>query len=196
VEREDKLKAFSKELALIKTPKQNRFAGWCIGELPDYFFTIPASSTGKYHPKYATGDGGLLRHTQAAVRIAYTLLGTETFGKKYTQEQKDMILVALIIHDGAKKGLPEGKHTANDHPNVICEYLEDKYKLDDAKSKTTNDVSSGARKVIYGMIRSHMGQWDADGTLPKPETSGQGFVHLCDYLASRKMLEFNFEAQI
>ena len=45
-----------------------------IEMLPDYFFHEAASSTGKYHPKYALGDGGLLRHTKAAVRIAYELL--------------------------------------------------------------------------------------------------------------------------
>ena len=28
--------------------------------------------------------------------------------------------------------------------------------------------------------------------MPKPTTKAQNFVHLCDYLASRKCLEFNF----
>ena len=42
--------------------------------LPNYFFEVPASSTGKYHPEFALGDGGLIRHTKVAVRIAYELL--------------------------------------------------------------------------------------------------------------------------
>ena len=29
--------------------------------------------------------------------------------------------------------------------------------------------------------------------MPKPKGSMQSFVHLCDYLASRKALEFNFD---
>lgn len=31
--------------------------------------------------------------------------------------------------------------------------------------------------------------------LPKPQTEMQKFTHLCDYLASRKMLEVNFNVE-
>jgi hypothetical protein len=44
-----------------------------------------------------------------------------------------------------------------------------------------------------------MGQWSTDKAgeviLKKPANKRETFVHLCDYLASRKTLEFNFEAQ-
>ena len=40
-----------------------------INMLPDYWFSEAASSTGKYHPEYALGEGGLLRHSKAAMRI-------------------------------------------------------------------------------------------------------------------------------
>ena len=63
-----------------------------INIIPDYFFTIPASSTGKYHPSYATGDGGLLRHTKAAVRMARELFGIY----KFPSRTKDLIIMALI----------------------------------------------------------------------------------------------------
>ena len=46
-------------------------------------------------------------------------------------------------------------------------------------------------------LASHMGQWNADRrsgvTLPKPETAFQKFVHQCDYLASRRYLEIDFD---
>lgn len=51
---------------------------------------------------------------------------------------------------------------------------------------------------IARLIRSHMGQWNKPGkwnsyndrtVLPKPEQVDEFFVHLCDYLASRKFLE-------
>jgi hypothetical protein len=42
-----------------------------------------------------------------------------------------------------------------------------------------------------------MGQWNTDKrssvVLPKPKTVIEKLVHLADYLASRKSLEFNFE---
>ncbi len=50
-------------------------------------------------------------------------------------------------------------------------------------------------------IATHMGQWNTDfktkkEVLDKPKTGIQKFIHMCDYLASRKCLEFNFEESI
>ena len=59
---------------LIKDNKIREDLKLLIGKLPDYFFEIPASSTGKYHPAYATTEHGLVKHTKVAVRIAYVLL--------------------------------------------------------------------------------------------------------------------------
>jgi len=185
----EKLDALDNELSMIKTPEIKAFAAWAVKILPNYFFTVPASSTGKYHPEYALGEGGLLRHTKAAVGIAATLLSTETFGDHYNQGQKDAILTALILHDGLKHGVPKQKYTIKNHPRAICHHLEKNVDSGDC-SLTTEQ-----RESIYGLIASHMGQWtdsDADKPLPKPQTASQRFVHLCDYLASRKQLEYKF----
>ena len=40
-----------------------------IKTIPEYWYHVGASSTGKYHPKYSLGEGGLMRHTVALVRI-------------------------------------------------------------------------------------------------------------------------------
>ena len=57
---------------------------------------------------------------------------------------------------------------------------------------TDNEQDMALVENIAGMIRSHMGQWNADASgrefLPKPETKEQKFVHQCDYLASRKFI--------
>ena len=45
-------------------------------------------------------------------------------------------------------------------------------------------------------ISSHMGQWNTDRkssvVLPLPTTKYQKFVHLCDYLSSRKFMNVKF----
>ncbi len=193
--KKEKLESFAEELLLIHDPDVKEFTEYCIGILPAYFFTVAASSSGKYHPDYALGDGGLLRHTKAAVRIAFALLNTETFGGRYTTGQKSAMISALILHDGAKHGIPKQKHTIKNHPAAICRHLEGK--IEDARSVTgLEPLTLVKREAIYGLIRSHMGQWntsDADVPLPKPTTPAQKFVHLCDYLASRKQIEYNFE---
>lgn len=51
---------FTKEIGWIHSEKIAKFATYCVNNLPDYFFTVPASSSGKYHPSYALGDGGLV----------------------------------------------------------------------------------------------------------------------------------------
>lgn len=55
--------------------------------------------------------------------------------------------------------------------------------------------------AITENIESHMGQWQFDyktkkKVLPKPKGKIQNFVHWCDYLASRKCLEFNFDVKV
>ena len=65
---------FKKELSYIKNKNIKDSCETMIGLPPDYFFQIPASSTGKYHPKFTLGDGGLVRHVKVAVLIAKDLL--------------------------------------------------------------------------------------------------------------------------
>ena len=83
-----KKEVFKTEINYIKNPEYQRNAEILIELLPDYFFEVPASSTGKYHPKFASGDGGLVRHTKAAVRIAYELLYS-IIGDPFNSEEKD-----------------------------------------------------------------------------------------------------------
>ena len=188
-----KTEAFKEELALIKRTDYRTFAEAAIETLPDYFFKVPASSTGKYHPSYALGDGGLLRHTKAAVRIAIELFRLESL--KYTDDEKDLIIISLILHDGYKSGVEEERYTRADHP-LIC-----KEQILNNESLTHASMDSESLILVVDNIASHMGQWVTDyktkkEILPKPKTKMQHFVHLCDYLASRKCLEFNFETHV
>lgn len=152
--------------------------------VPEYFFSVAASSTGKYHPEYATGEGGLLRHTQAAVRIAVGMFAIT----KYSDIERDIIVAALILHDTFKHGRLWSKYTCADHPVIayreVLEHLDSPYKTE-----------------IADAIHSHMGKWNTDyrtkrEIMPKPQTAIQKYVHTCDYLASRKYLEFKFDVMV
>ena len=103
----NKQEIFENEIVLIKNEDIRDSLRTLIDKIPDYFFTIPAASTGKYHPGYAQGDGGLVRHTKAAVRMAYELYGIY----KFPQGTKDLIIMALVLHDSVKKGEVENKYT-------------------------------------------------------------------------------------
>ena len=185
----DKTNCFKKEINYIKDNNLKDDLKKLIKLLPDYFFEIPASSTGKYHPKFALGEGGLVRHTKVAVRIAYELLNNNTIGCKFTDRDKDLIIMALTLHDGLKNGLEHDKYTKFDHPLLISKYImENKDKL----KMAIDDL-----RKMCSMIESHMGEWTYDNykkkeVLPKPKTAEQRFVHMCDFLASKKFLDVEF----
>ena len=67
-------------LATIVNEDIREFAQMLVEGLPSYIWEVGASSTGKYHPAFSLGEGGLLRHTKVAVKIAKVLLENPTFG--------------------------------------------------------------------------------------------------------------------
>ncbi len=181
----NKAKVFDNELRYIVDEHIREVTRHIVCELPDYFFTVAASSTGKYHPAYALGEGGLVRHTKAAVKFCNSLLSLEYNQEKFSQEERDIICAALILHDGMKHGVLGSEYTTADHPVVMSEYI---------KSNHSGDFSDEQLKLIVNSISSHMGQWNTDfrskkEIMPKPSTEIEYFVHLCDYLASRKWLD-------
>ena len=180
---------FKRELEYFKSDRIRRSCLEIIKLLPDYFFEIEASSTGKYHPNYALGKGGLVRHTKAAVRIGYELLNDPSIGDKYKDDEKDLMLMALLLHDGVKCGVPKEKYTRFDHPIMMAEMIMD--------SEDSMELEMEEIEFVCDAIKTHMGPWttDYDGVevLEKPKTKYQNFVHMCDYLASRKFLEVPFD---
>lgn len=180
---------FSKEISYIKDERIKKSLIYMINKLPDYFFMVEASSTGKYHPDYALGEGGLLRHTKAAVRIGYELLLNPAIGDKYTDNEKDLMLMGLILHDGLKKGKEEARYTLFNHPILMANYIEEE--------KDNLSINDQERKLVMDVIKTHMGPWTTDyegnEVLEKPKTKYQNFVHMCDYLASRKCILVPFD---
>lgn len=168
------------------------FAIVLLDNLPEYIWRVPASSTGKYHPAYSLGEGGLMRHQIAVVRFLNFFLELEQYNKIIPSRERDLLRVAGLIHDGRKSGsqsdYERSKYTKFDHPlqmaTVIRSY--------DGKYLNHDEI-----ELIAHCIESHMGQWNVDRKtgecLPKPEDLHQELVHLADYLASRKPLTMDFE---
>ena len=185
----NKDKIYEVELGYIKDDKVRESCLTMINLLPEYIFHEAASSTGKYHPRYALGEKGLVRHTKAAVRFAFELLNDPSIGDKYTSKEKDLMIMGLILHDGLKRGLQEEKYTRFDHPILMANYIEEN------KDKLTIDDKE--RELVCSVIRTHMGPWTTDyngnEVLEKPKTKYQNFVHMCDYLASRKAILLEFD---
>lgn len=188
----NKVEYFRNELDYIKNPQIKAFATRAVELIPDYFFVIPASSTGKYHPEYSLGEGGLARHTRSAIRIAIELARLDWWGWK--QDELDLCISALLVHDAHKSGVIQEKFTRSDHPNIT-------------RSELSNDselrfmLSAEQFETFLNIIARHMGQWVFDSkthekVLDAPVTKLEKFVHLCDYLASRKCLTMEFDVPV
>lgn len=52
-------KTFEEELAAVSDPAYREFAVACLKEAPPEFWLYPASTSGKHHPEWARGEGGL-----------------------------------------------------------------------------------------------------------------------------------------
>ena len=183
-----KIDSFKTEVGYIKSDKYKKCANELIDLLPDYFFEVAASSTGKYHPSFSLGTGGLLRHTKALVRIGIELMNNESLNHKFTDDEKDLLIISMIMHDGLKHGLNKSEYTKFEHPIIVCDYIKD--------NKDKLSLNDDEIKFITKVISSHMGQWNtspySDVILPLPKDKYQRFVHMCDYLASRKFLDIKF----
>ena len=181
----DKIDLFKYELNFIQSKKIKDFVIDMLTKVPEYFFTIAASSTGKYHPSYTLGRGGLVRHTKAAVRVAHELVLTYDFN----DYEKDIIYASLILHDTCKNGkVYESEFTKSTHPIDAVSLILDYY--GNSNEEYVADICN--------CILTHMGRfnWDfktREIVLPLPETELQNFVHLCDYIVSLRYLEYNFE---
>lgn len=160
-----------------------------VSMLPEYFFKVPASSTGKYHPKCSNVEGGLVHHTKIAVKFAVTLLSNNSLFNNFTKHDQDLILLALIMHDGFKHGIEEERYVRFDHPMISANFVKE-HGLE--VGLTEEEVNT-----LYEVISSHMGEFNTNRysnvVLPLPKTAMQKFVHMCDDLASKKFFDVEFD---
>jgi len=187
---------------------------------PKCIQVIPASSSGRYHPSadIIVGEfddngelishGGLVNHTVAVTGIAISLMESNVFrdminakNESHLNLCKDIVIASCILHDCMKPDDTPKHKTVFDHPlrasklfvNCATEYITNNNLTGDDLDYLKNTIP-----MIVRCIESHMGKWStapyAKGIkLPEPMTPIENYVHMCDYLASRKFIDFNFD---
>lgn len=190
ITKEDKLKLFINEINDIKDLQLRAFATELIANADDYFFSVPASSSGKYHPPFDLGDGGLVRHTRCVVYMAQCVAESMIF----SDYDKDLLTISALVHDIKKQGSGVGKHTVWEHPILAKEYVLETYKKDNF------GISEESIMKICGAVLSHMGKWGNfneyardNEPLPLPSNEFEKALQIADYISSRREItEFNF----
>ena len=144
---------FNVELNRFKNQNVRTSTEIILDMMPDYFYEIPASSSGKYHPSFSLGEGGLVRHVKVAMRILEEMFRDEAFGT-YDDYTKDLIRMALILHDGFKSGVTNSGHTCSEHPVIMNKFILD--------NKDKLPISEEDAKFVSSLILTHMGSWNKD----------------------------------
>ena len=187
----EKSKIFDELLETFENEDLREYTVDLIKTIPDYFWEVGASSTGKYHPQYALGTLGLARHTVSLVRIMNHIFNLEFVQEDFNSRERDLLRIAGMMHDTRKSGdeddYKKSKFTKFDHPLLAARVMRNHLE----------GISPMENEIIASAIEGHMGQWNTDKrssvVLPKPTDKYQKLLHICDYLASRKDIEMQFD---
>lgn len=169
------------------------FAETVIEAAPAYWKFVPASSSGKYHPNMSLGEGGLIRHTLALIKLLNWTWEIKCMNAKWTSRERDLVRVAGLMHDAWKSGSQadyvRNKFTKHEHPIIASNMI--------MRYKGCGIIPDDEIELIATTIETHMGEFvsspRSDIVLPEPKNKFQKMLHWADYLASRKDIEIKFE---
>jgi uncharacterized protein (DUF3820 family) len=169
---------FDEELALIKYDELRTMTRKVLQKAPRWFWTAPASSTGKHHPPDTNGPGGLCRHIRKVVWLVY----------KYFQcvdLDTDIAVVAALLHDIAKFGIDDEMEVGSDRPQykrhgeIGAEFIERQIRAEDSDFWEENIPTL---LPIVACIERHMGKWGPR----QPAGIDQWLLHIADVTAAHK----------
>lgn len=187
----EKVQKFVNEINYITNPQLQEFVVHLLLNANDYFFTTPASTSGKYHPYFAKGEGGLVAHTRCVAFFAKC--NAESFD--LSENETNLLIVAAIAHDIKKQGEKENaKHTKWDHPKFAHDYIINIWE------QYPDLLSYDDVNIIANAVLSHMGKWAHHSEYvknktpyPMPSSLFEQALQSADYIASRsELLEFCF----
>ena len=140
-----------------------------LKRVPEYNWTLPSSSSGKYHPPRDRAAYGNTYHTKEVYKFALVIADSKNY------LDLDKVRCASILHDCAKYSLGKEHtpYTIKEHPDMAADLIMD-----------VNFESLCASKEICfeiaQAVRSHMGRWGK----VKPESELDWIIHLADNVAS------------
>lgn len=177
----------------LNTPESLAVFYDLLKNVPDYFYYVPASSSGKYHPASSLGEGGLVRHTLSCLDFLCRMIECdEDLQSEEMLYKKEEMKLAIMFHDTFKSGSDEqyvkNNSTKFAHPQYAAHMV--------MMTESAGFVKI-SKKTIADCILSHMGMWNTSNrdniVLPRPRTKFEKMVHTADYLASRKEIDIDFD---
>lgn len=176
-----KSKIFEREINKIQSEDYRDFVRFYFDEkVGDWFWKSGASSSGRFHPIFSQGEGGLVRHTKAVVLFCADLLRLSSYA--YMKDEfKDFAIMACLLHDTCKYGV-------NNEVDKACYKTHGELAADKVSQAWFEFFGAPAPELLCMAIRSHMGQW-TENKDHRPFTNLDRLVHLSDYIASRSFID-------
>lgn len=138
--------------------------------VPDYFWEVPATSSGKYHNPFSRRRHGLWIHVKQVFAVYERMVRSYVEQGLITEEEADAGRAAVLTHDMLKygHGYEDGDGTVKNHDKLAAHWLEHNSEL--------------PREAVRA-VACHNGPWYSG---PAPETPLEQLVHMADMVASTK----------
>jgi hypothetical protein len=161
-------------LEQIRQPTIRQFTRTCLEDSDPTLEIIPASVSGKYHPKECCEEGGLIVHIQRACYFGYMFIKSHQWEENI---KGDILLSSLLLHDIAKKQHYKFNEY-NMHPVTASIVI----------AKHKDIIAEKVFNIIANCVKYHMGPWTPKSHQKTMEsyTQLEMMTYLADYLSSQK----------
>lgn len=184
----DPVKYFEFELAQISHHTIQDLVRRILREkVPHWFFEINVSNSSFYCSTLTGNPIKLCERTKSSVRLCLMFFANPIIRTQFTSIQRDYVIAALILHDCALRGVTDQPTAQNifEHPLLLPYLLPD----------GSNQIDQGHFNEICRLVASHHGPWRTSDksqyTLPEVQDNSQFYVHICDSLASKPMIQLD-----
>lgn len=184
--REEKIAVFQPYLDKFETDAMRLYCTDMIAEIPDYIFTMPSSTSGKYHNATQCQPHGQVYHIIMFAEVMNYRLALKGNKEKFkSPEQRDAMRCVPFFHDAIKCGWNGSLYSVHEHPMLAGQWVRE--------TKVEHDVDDKVKEAIARMCERHSGEWTTNKrskiVLPEPENAMEVFCHECDILSSRNNID-------
>lgn len=182
----NKKAVFKELLDKFETEEMRSYCEDMIEHIPDYIFTMPSSTSGKFHNATQCKPHGQIYHIIMFGAIMNYRLALKCNQEKFNSPiHRDAMRCVPIFHDAVKCGWNGSIYTVHEHPMLAGTWVRE--------TKVEHDIDNEIKEMIARMCERHSGEWTSTKrskiVLPEPETEMEILVHECDILSSRSDID-------
>ena len=182
----DKKAVFKELLDKFETEEVRLYCEDMIENIPDYIFTMPSSTSGKFHNATQCLPHGQIYHIIMFGAIMNYRLALKCNKEKFDNPvHRDAMRCVPIFHDAVKCGWNGSAFTVHDHPMLAGQWVRE--------TDVEHNIDDKIKEMIARMCERHSGEWTSSKrskvVLPEPETEMEILVHECDILSSRSDID-------